>query len=82
LSTARALSPAIRAAAEGGEIRLVFAIGPKFDEIEPMRCGEGTKAGLTFGLGHHSARKRCPLATDVQWIIKAFHCSPEWRRAR
>jgi hypothetical protein len=63
-------------------MRLVFAIGPEFDEVEPVRYGEDTKAGVTFGLGHHSARKRCPLATDVEWIIKAFHCSPGWRRAR
>jgi hypothetical protein len=60
VSTARALSPAIRAAAEGREIRLGFAIGPEFVEVEPVRCGEDTMAGVTFGLGHHSARKRWP----------------------
>ncbi len=34
---------------------------------------EDTKVGVRFGLGHHSAWRRCALATDVEWIVKAFH---------
>jgi hypothetical protein len=67
------LLPAIRDAAESGEIRLVFAIGADFEEFEPGALWEDTKVGVRFGLGHHSAWKRCALVTDVEWIVKAFH---------
>jgi hypothetical protein len=66
------LLPAIQEAAESGEIRLVFAISPEFEEFEPGALWEDTKVGVRFGLGHYSAWKRCALATDVDWIIKAF----------
>ena len=34
---------------------------------------EDTKVGVTLGIGHHSSWKRCALATDVEWVAKAFH---------
>lgn len=67
------LLPAMREQAEAGEVRLVFAIGPGFDEFEGGAMWEDTKVGATLGIGHHSAWKRCALATDVEWIAKAFH---------
>ena len=67
------LLPAMRAAAETGEIRLLFAIGPGFERFEPGALMQDTKVGVTLGIGHHSAWKRCAVATDSDWIIKAFH---------
>jgi hypothetical protein len=65
------LLPKMREAAEAGEVRMVFAIGPGFEEFEPGALMEDTKTGLTLGLGHLSAWKRTAIVTDVEWIAKA-----------
>jgi SpoIIAA-like len=67
------LLPAMRAAAEAGEVRMVFAVGPGFEGFEPGALIEDAKTGLTLGFGHLSAWKRTALVTDVEWISKAFH---------
>jgi SpoIIAA-like len=67
------LLPAMRAAAEAGEVRMVFAIGPGFDAFEPGALVEDTKAGITLGIGHPGAWRRTALVTDVDWITKAVH---------
>jgi hypothetical protein len=67
------LLPAMRAAVEAGDVRLVFVAGPGFEEFEGGALLEDTKTGLTLGLGHLSAWKRTALVTDVEWIAKAAH---------
>ena len=67
------LLPAMKAAAEAGEVRMVFAVGPGFDEFEPGALVEDTKVGLTLGIGHLHAWKRTAVVTDVDWIKKAIH---------
>jgi hypothetical protein len=67
------LLPAMRAAAEAGEVRMVFAVGPGFEAFEPGALLEDAKTGLKLGFGHLSAWKRTALVTDVEWIAKAFH---------
>ena len=67
------LLPAMRAAAEAGEVRMVFVVGPGFERFEPGALLEDSKVGLTLGLGHLSAWKRTALVTDVEWITKTFH---------
>jgi SpoIIAA-like len=67
------LLPAMRSAAEAGEVRMVFAVGPGFEEFEPGALIEDTKAGITLGVGHPNAWKRTALVTDVDWITKAVH---------
>jgi hypothetical protein len=67
------LLPAMRAAAEAEEVRMVFAVGPGFEAFEPGALMQDTRAGLTLGLGHPKAWKRTALVTDVDWIAKAFH---------
>jgi hypothetical protein len=67
------LLPAMRSAAEAGDVRMVFAVGPGFEKFEPGALLEDSKVGLTLGLGHLSAWKRTALVTDVDWIIKTFH---------
>jgi hypothetical protein len=67
------LLPAIRAAAEAGEVRMVFAVGPGFEAFEPGALLEDAKVGVTLGIGHARAWKRTAVVTDVDWITKAVH---------
>jgi hypothetical protein len=67
------LLPSMRAAAQAGDVRMVFAVGPDFEKFEPGALAEDTKTGLTLGLGHLHAWKRTALVTDVDWIAKALH---------
>jgi len=65
------LEPALREAAEGGEIRMLFQL-TEFHGLEPSAWFEDLKTGLGLGIGHHSAWKRSAVVTDVEWIGKAF----------
>jgi hypothetical protein len=67
------LLPPMRAAAQAGDVRMVFAIGPGFEKFEVGALAQDTKAGVTLGLGHPRAWKRTALVTDVDWIAKALH---------
>jgi hypothetical protein len=67
------LLPPMRAAAEAGDVRMVFAIGPGFEKFELGALAQDTKSGVTLGLGHPHAWKRTALVTDVDWIEKALH---------
>ncbi len=69
------LMPPMRAAAEVGEVRIVYVIDADFERFEPGALAEDTKAGVILGLGHHSAWKRCALVTDHEWLLKAFHAT-------
>jgi hypothetical protein len=66
------LEPALRAAAEAGEIRMLFELSD-FDGVEAAAWWEDVKTGLGLGLGHHSAWKRSAIVTNVDWVAKAFH---------
>jgi hypothetical protein len=66
------LLPAMKAAAEAGEVRMVFAVGPGFEEFEPGALMEDAKVGVTLGIGHPHAWKRTAVVTDVDWIKKAI----------
>jgi hypothetical protein len=66
------LLPPVRAAAEAGDVRMLFAVGPGFEEFEPGALVEDSKMGLTLGIGHLHAWKRTALVTDVDWIKKAL----------
>jgi hypothetical protein len=65
------LEPALREAAEGGEIRMLFML-TDFHGIEPSAWFDDLKTGLGLGVGHHSAWKRSAIVTDVDWVAKAF----------
>ncbi|HEY2437982.1 MAG TPA: STAS/SEC14 domain-containing protein [Solirubrobacteraceae bacterium] len=67
------LLPPMRDAAERGDVRMVFAIGPGFEKFELGALAEDTKSGITLGLGHPHAWKRTAVVTDVDWIAKALH---------
>jgi hypothetical protein len=67
------LLPPMRDAAERGDVRMVFAIGPGFEKFELGALAQDTKSGITLGLGHPHAWKRTAVVTDVDWIAKALH---------
>jgi SpoIIAA-like len=67
------LLPPMREAAESGDVRMVFAIGPGFEKFEAGALVQDAKTGITLGLGHLSSWKRTALVTDVEWIQKALH---------
>jgi hypothetical protein len=59
--------PEIEKAIEGGEARMLYAIGPGFEGIEPGALPQDAKAEFE-ALRHHEAWKRTAVATDVGWI--------------
>jgi hypothetical protein len=67
------LLPPLRAAAEAGDVRMVFAVGPDFERFEAGALAVDTKAGITLGIGHPHAWKRIALVTDVDWIGNVLH---------
>src|SRR2546423_10930585 len=67
------LPPAMRAAAEAGDVRIVFAVGPGFEKFELGALAQDTEAGITLGLGHPHAWKRTAPVSDVDRVAKALH---------
>jgi hypothetical protein len=67
------LEPALRQAAEAGEVRLVYAVGPDYQEMESGALWEDAKTGAALGMGHHSAWKRTAIVTDIDWMRRAIH---------
>jgi hypothetical protein len=66
------LLPGMRDAAEAGDVRMVFAIGPGFDKFEAGALAQDMKAGISLGIGHPRAWTRTAVVTDVDWIAKAM----------
>jgi len=66
-----AIEPALAAAAEAGEVRLLFEIDEGFG-MDAAAVIEDAKTGLKLGLGHMKAWKRTAVVTDVDWIRKAI----------
>ena len=67
------LLPPMRAAAEAGEVRMLFAIGPGFERFELGALAQDARVGLSLGVGHLHAWKRTAVVTDVDWIVKSIH---------
>lgn len=67
----KVLEPALREAAESGEIRMLFSL-TNFEGLEPGAWFDDVKTGLGLGIGHHSAWNRSAVVTDVTWVGKAF----------
>jgi hypothetical protein len=65
------IEPALAAAAESGEVRLLFEIDAGFG-MDAGAVIEDAKTGLRLGLGHMKAWKRTAVVTDVDWIRKAM----------
>jgi hypothetical protein len=56
--------PAVEAAiAEHGKVRLVYVLGPEFDEYE----GEAAWEDLKLGVRHPASFERIAIVTDARW---------------
>ena len=63
------LIPAVEAAiAEHGKVRLVYVLGPDFDEYE----GEAVWEDLKLGARHPSSFERIAVVTDARWARPAI----------
>ena len=63
------LVPAVEAAiAEHGKVRLVYVLGPEFDEYE----GEAVWEDLKLGARHASSFERIAVVTDAGWARPAM----------
>ena len=63
------LIPAVEAAiAEHGKVRLVYVLGPDFDEYE----GEAVWEDLKLGARHPSSFERIAVVTDARWVGPAM----------
>ena len=65
------IEPALAAAAEKGDVRLLFEIDSNFG-MDAGAVLEDAKTGLKLGLGHMKAWKRTAIVTNVDWIRKAI----------
>jgi len=75
------IEPALTAAAEAGEVRLLFEIGAGFG-MDAGAVIEDAKTGLKLGIGHMKSWHRTAIVTDVEWIERRPRPSASWRRAR
>ena len=66
------LAPAVEAAvAEHGKVRLVYVLGPAFDDYE----GDAVWEDLKLGARHRTSFERIAVVTDARWAgpaIKVF----------
>ena len=61
--------PAVEAAiAEHGKVRLVYVLGPEFDDYE----GEAVWEDLKLGARHLTAFERMAIVTDARWAGPAL----------
>lgn len=65
------LVPTLREAVDSGEVRMLFVLSD-FEELEPKAWLEDAKTGFELGFLKHSAWKRSAIASDADWVKKAF----------
>ena len=66
---AQVLVPAIeRAIAERGKVRLLYLLGPDFDEYE----GDAVWADFKLGMSHPASFERIAVVTDARWARPAI----------
>jgi hypothetical protein len=63
------LIPSVESAiAEHGRVRLVYVLGPEFDEYE----GGAVWEDLKLGARHPSSFERIAVVTDARWVVPAI----------
>lgn len=65
------LEPALRSAAESGEIRLLYVLDPSF-AMDAGAMMQDAKVGIDLGFAHRAAWKRTAVVTDAEWVAKAI----------
>jgi stage II sporulation SpoAA-like protein len=65
----KVILPAVNAAfAEHGKLRLVYLLGPEFDDYE----GEAVWEDLKIGARHPASFERVAIVTDARWAAPAI----------
>src|ERR1700727_842371 len=67
------MMPALREAAEPGEMRAVYVLGECFDGLDAGATVQHVKAGFELTIGHRSSWKRLAMETDLDWIRHSVH---------
>ena len=70
---ADAMIPALRKAADSGEMRVVCVLGPDFHGLDASAMVEDVKSGFELVVGKRSTWKRMALVTDLDWIRNSVH---------
>ncbi len=65
------LIPALRSALEGGSLRALFII-ERYEGVGMDALKEDLKGAPELAFRHRDAWKRVAVATDVDWMAKAF----------
>jgi hypothetical protein len=65
------LIPALRTAVEGGEVRALFIV-EHYEGFDMDALKEDLKGAPPLAFEHRDAWKRIAVATDVEWMAKAF----------
>jgi SpoIIAA-like len=65
------LIPGMRAAVDSGSVRALFVI-EDYEGFNMDALKEDLKGGPPLAFGHRDAWKRVAVATDVEWMAKAF----------
>jgi hypothetical protein len=65
------LIPALRGAVDSGSVRALFVV-EDYDGFNMDALKEDLKGGPPLAFGHRDAWKRVAVATDVEWMAKAF----------
>lgn len=67
------MMPALREAAETGEMRIVYVLGEDFHGLDAGATVQDFKAGFELTIGHRSSWKRLAMVTDLDWIRHSVH---------
>src|SRR3954449_6898236 len=67
------LVPALREAAERGEMRILVVVGTEFENYDPGAILEDAKVGIDLGFIHRAQWRRCAVVTDVAWIRRSIN---------
>jgi hypothetical protein len=65
------LIPALRSAVDAGSLRALFVI-EDYEGLDMDALKEDIKAAAPLAFRHRDAWKRIAVATDVEWMAKAF----------
>jgi len=66
------LPPLLELLGRDQKVRLLFQLGPDFDELEPGAIWEDAKFGVRLAIPHLSAWERTAVVSDVPWIHRAI----------
>jgi hypothetical protein len=67
------MMPALRAAAESGEMRIVYVLGEDFHGLDAGAMVQDAKAGFELTIGRRSSWKRLAMVSDLEWIRHSIH---------